>query len=104
MRSFDEVWKFIRANLKPGDTIKNWTAYKGYLGDVMTINSIHPDHIYVDSPNAATTQKVPRDDFEAFWKVWQDYKSERVRRGDLVDVTRYSKYIISIFNWYDLKQ
>jgi len=57
--------------------------------------------ISVDAPNAMAMQVVPRKDFETIWKIWIDYKSQKVKRYELGDMTRFSKYIISIFHWLE---
>lgn len=101
MTSFDAVWSQLQANLKVGTTIKNWTAFGGYLGDTMTIVGIRQKYIEVDTPNAGSIQVVPKGDFEQVWEVWADYKRQKVRRQELTPITRFSKYIISILHWYE---
>jgi hypothetical protein len=102
MESFDYVWRFLRSNLRSGTKVKNWTVHKGYLGDIMTILEIGESYVEVDSPRAQNIQNVPKKDFEAVWKIWSDYKVQKVKRSDLTPITRFSKYIISILHWYDL--
>ncbi len=101
MRTFDTVWSHLQTHLKPDMVIPNWTAYKGYLGDTMKVVAIRSNYIVLDSPNAKANQSVPRDNFEAVWGVWPGYKAQRVKRNELTELTRFSKYIISIFNWYE---
>jgi len=67
----------------------------------MTIDRLNSNSISVDAPNAMAMQVVPRKDFETIWKIWIDYKSQKVKRYELGDMTRFSKYIISIFHWFE---
>lgn len=99
MNVFDTVWSELQEKLKEGATIKNWTAFRGYLGDTMTVVGVRDNYIEVESPNAGSIQVVPQKDFRKVWEVWAGYKSQRVRRYELTPITRYSKYIISILNW-----
>jgi hypothetical protein len=101
VNSFDMVWSHLQMKLKPDMVIPNWTAYKGYLGDTMKIFAVRSNYIVIDSPNAKTFQSVPKDNFENVWEVWPDYKAQKVRRYEITDVTRFSKYIIGIFHWYE---
>lgn len=101
MNSFESVWAFFQAHLIPGTKVKNWTAFRGYLGDTMTIVRVNQQAIKVDAPKAKTIQIVPIEDFEYVWDVWSDYKVKKVKRYELRDMTRFSKYIISILHWYE---
>jgi hypothetical protein len=101
MTTFDTVWSYLHTNLKVGTDIKNWTAFHGYLGDNMKVIAIRDNYIEIDAPKAKSVQIVPKDDFEKVWRVWSDYKTQKVRRYELRDVTRFSKYIISILHWYE---
>lgn len=101
MAEFSPIWNDLITRLKPGMEIRNWTVLKGYLGDTMTIEDVRRSSISVDAPGAEYIQEVPREDFESVWKLWQGYKDEKVRRIELRDITRYSKYIISILHWYE---
>jgi hypothetical protein len=101
MSDFDLLWNDLRRKLKKGTVIKNWTAYRGYLGDTMVIQDVRRNSISIDSPNALSFQVVPVRDFQSVWTVWKDYKSQKLKRSELRDITRFSKYIISIFHWYE---
>jgi len=102
MKTFDEVWNYLQDYLKPGMKVKNWTAYRGYIGDSIKITRIDRDSLSLESPAANKhIQVVPKDDFESIWQVWPDYKMRRVRRYELRGKTRFSKYIISILRWFE---
>jgi hypothetical protein len=50
--TFADSWNSIQNSLDPGAQVKNWTAAKGYLGDVFTIVQVSPAHVVVSSPEA----------------------------------------------------
>jgi len=101
MDEFGIVWKNLQTSLKQGAEIKNWNTYNGYLGDNLTIDYVDPNYISVDPPRVWDTRVIPKEDFEQVWNVWEDYKALRLKRNDLRDLTNLSKYIISIFHWYE---
>ena len=101
MDEFEVVWRKLQIALKPGAEIKNWNAYNGYLGDNLKINTIEPKYISIDPPRVWDTQVIPKDSFEKIWAVWFDYKELRLKRSNVKDMSNHSKYIISIFHWYE---
>jgi len=101
MTTFDSVWTRLQSNLKPGKAIKNWTALRGYLGDTMKIVGVRSGYIAVNAPNASSTQVISKANFEKVWEVWSDYKSGKLPRHELRDITWFSKYIISILHWWE---
>ena len=101
MTTFNTVWQYFQQNLKPGMKVKNWTAFHGYLGDAMTIEDVSSLTIEVNAPKAKTIQIVPREDFQTILEVWFDYKRGGILRQEIRENTRFSKYIISIFHWYE---
>jgi hypothetical protein len=100
---FDQTWSEIRAKLKPGQVISNWTQLKGELGDTFRIVEVKSDLIAVETPGTDAIQKVPRKDFEAVAAIWAGYKAGTVKRELMTPLTRYSKYIISIMRWCELR-
>ena len=101
MDEFNIVWTNLQTSLKPGTEIKNWNTYNGYLGDNLTINTVDPNYISIDPPRVWDIQIIPKENFEQVWKVWQEYRALRLERNDLRDITDQSKFIISIFRWYE---
>ncbi len=101
MGDFESIWNNLRRRLKPGSVVKNWTAFSGYLGDEMTIVKVDGNSILFEAPKAKHLQNVPKEDFEIVWRVWNDYKAQKVKRYELRDMTRFSKYIISLLHWYE---
>ena len=54
--------------------------------------------VMVDTPGARNLQRVPKEDFAAVWGHWNDYCAGRFPRHRLRDMTRFSKYVISILH------
>ena len=104
MPGFNEVWQYLQTHLQPGAVIPNWTALKGYLGDKMTVVHVTDNVISIKTPRAKNPVNVPRGDFERVWEIWHAYKSHRLRRYELTEVTFFSKYIISLFRWYETER
>jgi hypothetical protein len=103
MTQFSEVWIYLNNNLKPGLSIQNWTVFHGNIGDEMTIVGVTDKAITVSSPRAKYDQNIPKDDFSKMWAIWIDYNANKIKREEIRDITRFSKYIISILHWYDLQ-
>lgn len=54
--------------------------------------------VVVDTPGATNLQRVPREDFAAVWAHRDDYCAGELPRHRLRDMTRFSKYVISILH------
>ena len=92
------IWKTLQTRLFKGQSIDNWTVLKGYLGDNFLIEEITNARLKIYSVNAKNLISVPRGDFERFCDVWPAYRNGRMRRQETTEITRFSKYIISIFH------
>jgi len=90
--SFSKFWNDLQANLGVGTNIKNWTAIKGFMVDEFKIANISPKGIKIESPN----QYVTKSDFEVTYNNWEKYCLRKFTRRELSDLTRCSKYTISI--------
>jgi hypothetical protein len=100
-RTFEDVWRELHRRLRPGTIVPNWTVLKGYLGDQMTIVKVRAETIEVDAPNAKNLVVVPKAHFNAVWEIWALYTGGQVQRGELTELTFFSKYIISILHWLE---
>jgi len=98
---FEEIWQAIQLRLKIGDTIPNWTALNGYLGDTMQIVDMDDDVVVFHAPNAKKNPRVYRAEFEKIWQIWKAYQSGRVRRQEITEISYFSKYIISVLHWLE---
>jgi len=94
--NFVEFWDKLQKQLSGGQTIKNWTKVKGYLGDEFKVLTVEPSAVVIDTPNAANLQYVPKSDFEIMFNHWGKYCSGALPRYQLRIKTRFSKYTMSI--------
>ena len=100
-KTFESVWQELQNRLRPALIIPNWTCLKGYLGDTMRIEEVEDIEIVVKAPKAKALQHVSKANFEIVWKNWPAYKSGRMQRQEVREMTYYSKYIISILHWLE---
>ena len=98
---FANTWTALQGHLTPGSVIPNWTASKGLLGDSFVVHALSPNHVEVDTPGAQNRQKVGIADFQTVYAIWGSYCLGQTPRASVRDATRYSKYVISIFNWLE---
>lgn len=82
--------------LQNGEEIRNWTAFNGYLGDSFHIAAVKPTYVAIETPKAQNIQNIPSREFQLIDQLWDDYVSGCVPRHKIRDLTRFSKYIISI--------
>jgi hypothetical protein len=98
---FEQVWSSLRSKLMQGMEVQNWTAQKGSSSDSMKILEVGSDYILIDAPKTRVFQHVSRQDVEGIWNIWEDYKEDNVEQEKLVQLTRYSKYVISLLHWWE---
>lgn len=94
--NFPGFWSDLQARLEVGVTIKNWTSAKGYLGDQFKIMAVTVNGVEIDSPKAKNLQYIQKGDFEVMYSNWDAYCSGKLQRQELRDLTRFSKYTMSI--------
>jgi len=94
--NFPQFWNNLQERLKAEDEIENWTVYSGYLGDRFKVISVSGTEVIVKPPNAKNCQRVSKEDFKITFDNWEAYYSGELRRPALRDMTRFSKYTISI--------
>jgi preprotein translocase subunit YajC len=70
-------------------------------GEATTIVSVEAEAITIAPPRAKGFVRIPKEDFEAVWRKWGDFKAGKVTRGELRQVTTKSSYIINIFEWFE---
>ena len=97
---FESFWKELTKDLKEKSLIRNWTKDKGYLtkGDFQT--QINGNYIICETPETRTIPRVPKIDMEFMYYHWSDYLEGRISRKELTKGSRYTKYTISILQWY----
>lgn len=103
VNTFDQIWRAILDNLSPGQSILNWTAKKGFLGDKMTLEEVNKTGVIIHAPKANNLIYVSCSEFEKMWNVWPSYKAGKASRREICDLTFYSKYVISVLRWVEEK-
>lgn len=98
---FPDTWRSLQAELAPGQMVDNWSANRGDLGDSFTVVSVTPRGVKVDTPGAQMIQSISVAQFEKVYDLWPSYRVGSTPRHEVRDVTRFSKYIISIFRWLE---
>lgn len=99
--AFLDTWTALQASLRNGTVIPNWTVQRGDTGEPFTVTVISDNFMLVDAPSAESLQRVPRADFEKIDDRWDDYTHSGLPRSNLLPLTHYSKYIISILHWLE---
>jgi len=97
---FEEFWKILLEKLKNRTHIKNWTVYSGYIGEDFIARKYSDSMIECLIPNGAP-QYIHKNDFKLVYEVWDDYKSGKVKRADLCQHSRFTKYVISIIHQFE---
>jgi hypothetical protein len=94
--TFSNFWNTLQIKLKVGDSIKNWTAKRGYLGDEFRIIQVLDDRVEIDSPGAKKNLPAKKSDFEFMFDNWEAFCSGKIQRKELAPKTFVSKYTMSI--------
>lgn len=99
--SFEKFWGELTVWLKSERLIRNWTADHGYLpkGNFTAVYK-GQDYVECEVPDAMNIQRVPKEDFRFISDNWQKYLEKRIRRSELRDRSRFTKYTISILHQY----
>lgn len=102
--NFNQIWQKIQNELYPGLKVRNWTAFRGYLGEDFLVKDVGQNLVNVEAPGAQMVQSIPRADFEYVFEKWNAYCAHKVQRQEIRNNTRYSKYVISILkhSWIQL--
>ena len=97
---FEDFWVKLQRSLSPRQEIINWTADKGKTGENFTAESDVGNYIIISPQSAQNDQRVPKADFKLIFDNWQMYLNRKVRRSDLMQQSRFTKYTISILHQY----
>ena len=94
MTAFRSVWSTL-SSLRAGRKI----SAPG--GEATTIVSVEAEAITIAPPRAKGFVRIPKEDFEAVWKHWGDFKAGKITRSELRELTTLSSYIITILQWLE---
>ena len=98
MTAFRSVWSTL-TSLRSGKKIEEHNA--SGRGESTTIVSVEEDAITVAPPRAKGFVCIPKADFEIIWRYWSDFKAQKITRTELREQSRYSRYILTLFQWYE---
>jgi hypothetical protein len=96
-----KVWEVFRENIWPGYKFDSWSADSSYSKTKFQILEFSEDSFTVHSPPAQNFQIITKHDFFEIALLWNDYKHEKIQLNELLDLTKYFVYIISILRWLD---
>lgn len=91
------LWSRIVDCLRRTSEIRYWSVAGRTRASSFRILNVNDFYVEVQ-PESGGVQRIPRRDFELVLEVWDGYKSGRVKRCQLRDLTRFSSYIISIIH------
>ena len=97
-QDFESLLCQLQREISVGDTIRNWSQHTGYLSGVFTICAVESEFVQVEPLNAINRQHIRREEFAKVYEHWGAYKSGRLPRYELRDITRFSTYVISILH------
>jgi len=97
---FAVFWSGLTSWLEEKQTIENWTAVKGLMGEDFEAGPVVGNYMLVYPHSALNVQKVPKKDFKFVYEKWAGYKNGDFRRGELAKKSRFTKYTISIIRQY----
>jgi hypothetical protein len=98
--NFEDFWVKLQTTLSSKSTITNWTVDKGETGENFTAGPVCVGYVIISAPSALNEQKVPKADFKLIYDNWRPYLKRAVRRGELMNQSRFTKYTISIIHQY----
>jgi hypothetical protein len=99
MTAFRTVWSAF-SSLRAGRKI---SAPGAARGEASTIVSVEAEVITIAPPRAKGFVSITKDEFEAVWRKWGDFKAGKITRGELRQVTTKSSYIVTLLQWYEGK-
>ncbi|MHB8545692.1 MAG: hypothetical protein ACYDAJ_02875 [Nitrosotalea sp.] len=98
-REFDYFWNDLKNSLNMPQKISNWTKDNGFIGNDFTAQYKDEKFITCMLDNGKII-KVPKGEFHKMYKKWDDYISNILPRSEIVEQSRFTKYVISIFHQY----
>ena len=96
---FEQVWNRLCHELALPRVVRNWTVDSDYIGRGDFTAQMSGNHIVCVLTSHSEIQ-VPKKDFETVYEMWSGYLSREIPRYRIRDVTRHSKYIISVFHQF----
>ena len=95
LTSFDEFWTQLQ-RLRPIGPTEAWSL-AGKTRSAFEITSIDETSVTV-ALGSGGFRRIPQSDFEKLFAKWGDYKSERLPRQELRNLSQNSTYILTILH------
>jgi hypothetical protein len=99
-RDFSLLWSGLESWLKEKQTIENWTANKGVIGEDFEAGPVSGNYVLVYPHSALSVQRVPKRDFKFICEKWARYLNGDIKRSELAKKSRFTKYTVSIIHQY----
>lgn len=103
-----DITEIIKANLKVGQTLKNWTPLNGYKGNNIIITKIDDNNISFDAPTnikgKTTKAFVSYFEIKQVYNFWDKIKSGVITRTQYTNEgikSRKTRYILDILKELD---
>ena len=103
-----DITEIIKANLKVGQTLKNWTPLNGYKGNNIIITKIDDSSISFDAPTdikgKVTKASVSYSEINQVYKFWDKIKNGAITRIQYTNEgikSRKTRYILDILKELD---
>jgi hypothetical protein len=95
LTSFNEFWTQLQ-RLRPIGPTEAWSL-SGKTRSTFEITSVDETSITVTLALGGV-RRIPRSNFEKLFARWDDYKSERLPRHELSNLSQNSTYILTILH------
>jgi hypothetical protein len=98
---FETFWSKLAGSISGKQIIRNWTVDRGFTGEDFTAGPVGVDCVIVYPPSAQNRLTVPKSDFRVMFDNWRSYRMKEISRGKLAELSRFTKYTISILHQYE---
>jgi hypothetical protein len=101
MNDFEALWRDLQRRLRPGLEIKGWSRDKGDTSLRFEIVDVSPGSITVTSPTLSKSRTISKGDFARVYAAWPDYRSAKISRAEMADMSQNTSYIFGVLQWRD---
>jgi hypothetical protein len=95
---FSEVWQRVTA-LQAGQPVPVWSYDAGFSGARFELARIDQSCVVIAPPGVARLhreRRVHRADFQNVYRLWHDYQTGRLPRGEVGKISQNTTYIFAI--------
>jgi hypothetical protein len=95
--TIETAWADFRARLKPNTPIKAWSV-AGRTRSKFTVVGVDGGAITI-LPSTGNERRISKGDVAKVQSHWPAYKAGRMKRGELLNVSQNTTYILSLLHW-----